>query len=180
MRALADEARIRAFLRALGPAAKSPARVYLTGGATAVLHGWRASTLDVDIKLVPDASDVLQAIPALKESLQINVELASPDLFIPVAAGWEERSVFEVQEGSITCLHFDLHAQALAKIERGHVHDLQDVAMMFERKLIAGHSLHAYFESIRPELFRFPAIDPPSFAGAVSDAIDRAGRSTLP
>ena len=180
MRSLADEARIRAFLRALGRAAKSPARVYLTGGATAVLHGWRSSTLDLDIKLVPDSSEVLRAIPALKESLQINVKLASPDQFIPVAAGWEERSVFEAQEGLLTYLHFDLHAQALAKIERGHVHDLEDVAAMFERKLIAGPSLQAYFESIRPELFRFPAVDPPSFATAVSDAIAKSARPLQP
>jgi hypothetical protein len=29
-------------------------RIYFTGGATAVLYGWRASTIDVDLKIVPD------------------------------------------------------------------------------------------------------------------------------
>jgi hypothetical protein len=46
VRALADAARIRAFMRALAQAARTPARLYFTGGATAVLHGWRASTVD--------------------------------------------------------------------------------------------------------------------------------------
>ena len=41
MRALVDARRVERFLEALGAAARSPARVYLTGGATAVLEGWR-------------------------------------------------------------------------------------------------------------------------------------------
>src|SRR6201999_1643214 len=32
--------------------------VYLTGGATAVLYGWRESTIDVDIKVVPDNDEL--------------------------------------------------------------------------------------------------------------------------
>jgi len=42
-----------------------------------VLLGWRASTIDVDIKRLPDQDSVLRAIPALKESLRLNIELAS-------------------------------------------------------------------------------------------------------
>lgn len=47
MRDLADEARIEQFMRALGRVAQIDGRVYLTGGATAVLYGWRQSTIDV-------------------------------------------------------------------------------------------------------------------------------------
>jgi hypothetical protein len=54
MRALADAERIRRFMRELGAASSRPARVYLTGGATAVLLGWRTSTIDVDLKMVPE------------------------------------------------------------------------------------------------------------------------------
>jgi hypothetical protein len=67
MRELADAERIRAFMRALGREASQPGRVLFTGGATAVLLGWRASTIDVDIKLVPDQDALLRAIPKLKE-----------------------------------------------------------------------------------------------------------------
>jgi hypothetical protein len=54
MRELADAAHIEQFMRALGRAAKVKGRIYLTGGATAVLSGWRASTIDVNIKVIPD------------------------------------------------------------------------------------------------------------------------------
>ena len=76
-------------MRELGRAARQPARVYLTGGATAVLFGWRQSTIDIDIKIVPDDDVVMRAIPELKEALEVNVELAAPDDFIPVREGWE-------------------------------------------------------------------------------------------
>ena len=65
-------------MRALGRAAREPARVYLTGGATAVLHGWRVTTVDMDMKVIPDRDDVLRMIPRIKEELSINVELAAP------------------------------------------------------------------------------------------------------
>lgn len=64
MRALADAARVERFLEALGRVARSPARVYLTGGATAVLDGWRDTTVDVDLKLVPDEPE-LYRFPAI-------------------------------------------------------------------------------------------------------------------
>lgn len=102
MRALADAERIRRFMEALGRAARSPARAYFTGGATAVLLGWRASTIDVDLKLVPEHDEVLRAIPALKESLQLNVELASPADFIPVRLGWEDRARARAEFDAIT------------------------------------------------------------------------------
>lgn len=84
MRQLATAARIRRLLQELGKSTREPATPYLTGGATAVLLGWRDATIDVDVKLVPDRDEVLRAIRDLKNELQINVELASPDLFIPV------------------------------------------------------------------------------------------------
>jgi hypothetical protein len=53
MRQLADVGRIRQFMRAFARAASMPGKVFFTGGATAVLLGWRSSTIDVDIILVP-------------------------------------------------------------------------------------------------------------------------------
>jgi hypothetical protein len=100
VRQLADRDRIGRFMAALGRDAPSEARVYLTGGATAVLIGWRDSTIDVDIKLVPDDGSIMRAIPALKESLQINVEFASPADFLPVLDGWPDRSPYIERRGS--------------------------------------------------------------------------------
>ena len=167
-------------MRALSRAATSAGRVYLTGGATAVLHGWRDTTIDVDIKLVPDADALLRAIPALKESLDLNVELASPDQFIPVKDGWADRSPFICQEGLLSFHHFDLYAQALAKIERGHATDRRDVAELIKRGLVDPNRLVAYFEAIQPDLYRFPAIDPASFARAVADVAANSKRPRGP
>jgi len=176
MRELADAGRIAAFMRALGRTARTPGRVYLTGGATAVLHGWRDTTIDVDIKLVPDADPLLRAIPEIKESLHLNVELASPADFIPVKNDWADRSPFIRQEGLLSFHHFDLYAQALAKIERGHATDRRDVAELVDRGLVNPQELLEYFEAIRPNLYRFPAIDAESFARAVADVVASSRR----
>ena len=119
MRELADAGRIRAFMKALGERAEADCRVYFTGGASAVLEGWRRETVDADLLLVPDSDRLLQRIPELKETLHINVELASPAHFIPELTGWEDRSRFIERIGQVSFYHYDFCAQALAKVERG-------------------------------------------------------------
>ncbi len=120
MREVADTVKIRRFMNALAQTTTTPVQVYFTGGATAVRIGWRASTIDVDIHLVPDDDRLLSGIPQLKDDLQINVELACPANFIPELAGWQDRSAFIDKEGALSFFHYDFYAQALAKIERGH------------------------------------------------------------
>ena len=158
-------------MRALGESARHQARVYLTGGATAVLHGWRVSTIDVDIKLIPELDELLRAIPDLKERLQLNVELASPADFIPVRSDWEDRSPFIAREGRVSFHHFDLCAQALAKIERGHAQDGEDVAELLTRGLVTKDQLTAYFEAIAPHIYRYPALDATSFRERLRRAV---------
>ena len=67
--------------------------------------------------------------------------------------------------------HFDLYAQALAKLERGHHQDVLDVREMLQRSLVTPPQLLAYFERIEPDLYRYPAIDPPSFRRAVEAVV---------
>lgn len=178
MRTLADAGRIAMFMRALGRAARGPGRVYLTGGATAVLSGWRDSTIDIDIKLMPDSDALLRAIPEIKESLQINVELAAPIDFIPVAAGWEDRSPFITQEGRLSFHHFDFVAQALAKIERGHATDRSDVLEMLGRGLVTTDALRAAFDAVRQEMFRYPAVDASAFQRSLEEILDEFNATT--
>lgn len=66
--------------------------------------------------------------------------------------------------------HYDFYAQALAKIERGHAQDLQDVAAMGKRGLIESRRLAAFFHDIEGGLLRFPAIDRNTFAAKVCAA----------
>jgi hypothetical protein len=170
MRQRVTDDRLRAFMRALAHAATAEGRVYIVGGASAVLLGWRDSTLDVDIKIIPEHGGLLRAIPALKESLQVNVELASPDDFIPALPGWEDRSPFITREGKLSFHHYDFYAQALAKIERGHDIDRGDVQEMLAADLVKPAKLRELFAAIEPDLYRYPAVDAASFRRAL-DAV---------
>lgn len=150
-------------MRELAAAASSAGRVYFTGGVSALLMKWRDSTIDIDVKMVPEQDSLFRALPALKEKLEMNIELAAPDQFIPAIAGWEERSRLITNEGRLAFYHYDFYSQALAKVERGHARDIDDVSAMISLGLIDPAMAMKYFAQIEPELFRYPAIDPPSF-----------------
>ncbi len=62
MRPPVDAARVRALARELLNAARQPTTMYLTGGATAVIEGWRPSTVDVALRLEPDSDALLRRI----------------------------------------------------------------------------------------------------------------------
>jgi hypothetical protein len=101
----ADLERIRRLMQAFGQAASGRVRVFLVGGTTAVLLGWRTTTIDVDFVMRPDDEGILRALPSLKETLRVNLEIASPAEFIPVPAGWEDRGTFVSHEGPVAFYH---------------------------------------------------------------------------
>lgn len=171
MRRLAGADRVRSFMEALGAAGREDTRVYLTGGASAVLLGWRESTIDVDLQLVPDRDELLRAIAPLKERLEINVELASPAQFVPELPGWESRSRFIVREGRVSFYHYDFYSQALAKVERGHVQDRADVRSMIAAGLVEPPRLAELFTSVEDRLYRYPAIDPAALRRALDEVV---------
>jgi hypothetical protein len=170
VRDLADRARIDSLLQALGREAGADGAAYLTGGATAVLVGWRPTTVDVDILFEPESDQLLRAVARLKDELRVNVELASPGDFIPLAEGWRERSIFVARHGRLSFFHFDPYAQALAKLERAHAQDLGDVRALIAEGLIERSVALRLFEEIEPQLYRFPALDPKSFRAEVERA----------
>lgn len=143
----------------------------MTGGATAVLEGWRDSTVDIDLRFEPDVDSLLRELPALKDELGVNVELASPPDFIPELPGWRDRSAFVFREGNVDVHHFDFYSQALSKIERGFSQDLDDVRHMMESGLVEPSRLNELYDAIEPELFRYPAIDPAAFRRKVSAVV---------
>ena len=139
-----------------------------------MLYGWRPTTIDIDLTLAPERDELLRALPELKRSLGVNVELAAPHHFIPPLPGWEERSIFIERYGKLSVFHYDPYAQALAKIERRHAQDVSDVRRMFADGLISPGKLRHLFESIEGEIYRYPAIDPVDFRIAVEEAIREA------
>ena len=109
----------------------------------------------------------------MKEDLQINIELASPDDFIPPLPGWEERSTYIAKEGSVEFFHYDFYAQALAKIERSHSTDLLDVQQMISRGLVEPSRLLELYSRIEERLYKYPAIDADSFRTALEDFLKK-------
>lgn len=165
---------LQVFMKALAAAAKTHSRVYLVGGATSVLLGWRKSTIDVDLKIIPESDEILRSLPRLKEQLHINIELASPDDFIPELPGWQERSRFVRQEGKLSFYHYDFYAQALAKIERGHETDRKDVDHLIASGLVETKRLLELFSLIEDRIYLFPELDRNKFRLAVERVVKDA------
>lgn len=172
MRAETDRAKLEAFLEALGNRVRGEGRIYLTGGATALLYGWRAMTIDIDLKPDPEPPGLFEAIAILKDELDVNVELASPDEFIPAVPGWRERSLFIARHGPLDFFHYDPYGQALSKLQRRHDRDLLDARFLLEKGLIDAATLRQKFNLIEPQIIRYPAIDPASFRKSVHDFCD--------
>jgi hypothetical protein len=169
MRGEADRAKLERLMAAIGERATGSGVIYLTGGATALLFGWRKATIDIDIKPDPEPPGLFQAIATLKESLDLNIELASPDQFIPTLHGWRERSIFIATHGPVSFYHYDLYSQALSKLQRGHARDVRDVHAMRSARLIEPETLAQLFRDIQPELIRFPGVDAAIFARVVRE-----------
>ena len=137
---------------------------------------WRTTTIDIGIKLDPEPEGVFGRIAVLKNRLDINIELASPDQFIPELPGWRERSTFVAVHGGISFFHYDFYSQALSKIERWHDRDRIDVHSMLDNGLVDRGRLAELFDEIAPELIRFPAIDIEAFRARVQSPAQSSGQ----
>lgn len=162
--------------RELGRSVPRGTRMYLTGGATAVLEGWRPSTVDIDVRFEPDSDAALSTVADLKETLSVNVELASPLDFLPPLPGWQDRSRFRFREGELEVFDFDPYSQALSKLERGFELDLEDVRSMVEAEQVEPLKLMQLYEEIEDQLYRFPAIDPSVLRTAVESLVSASER----
>lgn len=161
------------FFKEFAKPFKTECTVYVLGGVTAVLYGWRESTNDIDLKIIPD-SEAYKVIQALKEKLSINIELAAPDDFIPALPKWEERSEFIIRHGKVSFFHYDFYSQALSKLERGFEKDLMDVESLSKFQLISPPKLIELFNAIENDLIKFPSIDPNTFKKSVENFCSKA------
>ncbi len=166
MRADATADRIRTLLVELGRRAAPGTSLYLAGGASAVLVGWRESTHDIDLTIDGDTDPVLRAIAELKDRLDINVELAGPQDFLPVP-DWRQGSVSVGKFGNLAVYHTGFTLQALAKLQRGFDQDLSDVHAMTDRGLTSGRQVRALLDRIEPDLYRTPTVDADRLRAAV-------------
>jgi hypothetical protein len=180
MRGLVDRAKLEEFMAVVGARATTPGTVYLVGGATALLLGIREQTIDVDLKLAPEPGGIFQAIAELKQSLNVNVELASPDHFLPPLPGWADRSLFIASIGAVVFRHYDFYSQALAKIERGHDQDLSDARALLKICKLSDAELVRLAKEIEPDLIRYPSIDAEDFFRKLADFLAELSRNQQP
>ncbi|MBI4770215.1 MAG: hypothetical protein HY784_07355 [Chloroflexi bacterium] len=155
MRSPVDRSGIERFLRQLGQSCRQPGRLYLVGGTTLVFEGYRQQTLDIDLVIDVSAEHqpaLIRAIRALKESLDVNVEEASPGDFIPLPAGFSERHEYIGRFGQLDVFHFDLYSAALSKIERGRGQDFADVLLLLSHRRVDWGRLERYFSEILPQI----------------------------
>jgi hypothetical protein len=151
----ATRASIDAFLRELGRRFTGRGALYLAGGSMLVYQGFRPRTLDIDYRIELTAGDDTQFIQALRATqrvVHLNVEPAFPGDFIPLPAGWRERSRFLVQEGGLAVYAFDPLSTALAKIERGQERDIDDVLALCRTGVLGVDQIAQAFEEIAPRI----------------------------
>jgi hypothetical protein len=167
---------LEALMREL--ARRAPARgrfrVYFVGGGTAVHAGWRESTVDADIH--SDTEAVFRDIQAVKESLDLNIEFARPEDFVPRLAGTDDRHVFIQTIGRVTFYHYDPYAQLLSKVVRGFSRDLEDARMFLRSGMVDAERFRSLVKSIpEPAYAKYPAIARQAVADAVEAFLDSAG-----
>jgi hypothetical protein len=169
MRAELTAERLRALMRELARTAPrgKACRVYLVGGSTAVYAGWRAASVDVD--LCAEEESVFRDIQGIKERLNVNVEFARPEHFVPPLRGSAERHVFVETVGRISFFHYDPYAQVLSKVVRGFERDLDDARAFVRSGMVDPATLRALVEAIPDsEYARYPSLS----RAAVEQAVD--------
>ena len=141
-------------------------RVYFVGGGTAVYLGWRRSSIDVD--LFSDQDIVFRDIQKIKERLNINIEFARPEDFVPPLEGTADRHLFIEKVGAITFYHYDPYAQLFSKVVRGFDRDLADARKFVSTGTVDPEQFRALVAGIPKVAYtRYPSLSKKSVDAAV-------------
>jgi hypothetical protein len=168
MRRSVNRRALRALMIELGRSApgRRAHRVFLVGGGTAVLLGWRESTVDIDLWADDDA--VFRDVQALKERLEVNIEFARPEEFVPALAGSERRHVFIETFGRVSFYHYDPYSQLLSKVVRGFRRDLEDAAGFLSSGMVDAPKFRSLVRAIPHAAYsKYPRLTPAAVVGAV-------------
>ncbi len=87
MREKVSAERVERFMKAIGRAGKKNARIYFVGGATAVLLGWRETTIDVDVKILPEIDRVTSSSSSSQGRSSIECRTRLAGRFHPAITG---------------------------------------------------------------------------------------------
>ncbi len=143
-------------------------RVFVLGGGSALLYGWRDSTVDAD--LYTDREELFANIQAIKEKLKVNVELVRPEHFVPALEGTEERHLFIKEIESVSFFHYDPYAQLLSKLVRGFAQDLSDARHFLDDGLVDSNHFRDLVIGIdTAEYAKYPVLSKAAVLSAVDD-----------
>ena len=148
-------------------------QVYLVGGGTAVYLGWRRASIDVDLYSAQEA--VFRDIQQIKERLNINIEFARPEAFVPPLRGSADRHVFIDTIGKITFYHYDPYAQAFSKIVRGFQRDLDDAEQFLRSGMVDPRRFRSLVAAIPDSTYaRYPSLSRAGVEAAVDTFLAEA------
>jgi len=143
-------------------------RVYVVGGGTAVLAGWRAATIDAD--LYAEREQVMRDMQGIKNRLRLIIELVRPERFVPALAESAERHLFIERVGDIDFYHYDPYAQLLSKIVRGFRKDMLDAEQFVNSGMVDPRRFLDLVKAIPDSAYaRYPNLSRPSVRAAVDE-----------
>lgn len=155
--------------------AKQSYRVYLVGGGTAVLEGWRESSIDADLFAAQD--EIFRDVQAIKERLRLNIEFARPEDFVPPLKGTDSRHVFVETVGRVSYYHYDPYAQLLSKVVRGFARDLTDAKALVASGMVDPDRFRKLVEEIPDSAYsKYPRLSPRAVRTAVDDFLSDLSR----
>lgn len=147
-------------------------RVYVVGGGTAVLAGWRTATIDAD--LYADRDEVFRDIQKIKERLQLSIEFARPEHFVPALAGSADRHLFIDRVGDVDFFHYDPYAQLLSKIVRGFRKDLLDAEQFVGSGMVDPLRFRELVQEIPDSAYaKYPNLSRDSVLAAVDEVLSK-------
>lgn len=153
MRDATTRSKIDQFLDALGKRMRHRIRIYLVGGTVVVDFGLRKATVDIDYAVRADDAEAIaefeRLVPELKNSLDVNVEPASPEDFMPVRRGAIEKSRYVRTCGTVDVYYYDAVSTVLAKVARGSQRDLADVETFVESGLVNWDEVEEAWREVR-------------------------------
>lgn len=93
------------FLSRLGRCYRHPGKVFLVGGSSLILTASKTSTFDIDLVRVANLGGQFEVNPAhhtafirclrqLSRQLKLPIEQASPEQFMPLPKGYQDRHRF--------------------------------------------------------------------------------------
>ena len=157
---------MRGLARSANP--KQHYRVYLVGGGTAVLAGWRESSIDADLYARQD--EIFRDVQKIKDRLNLNIEFARPEDFVPPLEESETRHVLVETVGGVSFYHYDPYAQLLSKVVRGFARDVVDANAFVASGMVDPERFRNLVQDIPESAYsRYPRLSAQAVRAAVDD-----------